>query len=799
MRLELEQNTSSVPFIEKNEQGEAASELRDLLRDGIKAANAGNRSQARTSLLRVTELDPKNETAWLWLASISEFPEELLAFLSRVLEINPENERALEWAGATKSLLSKTFVQRGIDAYEENRNDFATQCFTQALAYDEQNQMAWLWMASLSDSNDGKITYLEKVLNIDPENEAALVAYKKARNETTKTLLREAQAAAVAGRSAEAKTMLKAILEEMPDSEEAWTLNALFVDTFEEKVASYEKVLSINPANAAAAASLESLRSLMQLAGTAPAPQAEPEPETESQQAFTSENYELSDQPEVDEDSHRSPTQDLEFPTAAIAESSFAETAEPESAEEADAEPEAEMAPEIVEEPVADVAADDEDDEPAAIEMPHISFAPDAEPVAENAADTVVENAGVSEQLFIKADPGEEEETTPEMQPAPVIEEPASVEEYFADQVVRETLSEPQPEDYFYFEQPEPIAEQQDTPSEEAVPAPAESPFDSAAESYTAPVSAEYSDLMSTVAEVEAEAVVEDAVPFSPLDSGIPMPTGMLEALDNGSAEDAFKTFVVERPKADTAPCPFCSAGNDPQAFVCQSCMAMLTLSDLEMLLANQHADKVMVREAVEKMEHERSLREFNENELTILGIGHLNLRNFQYGYDCLAMAAQINPNNVVLNGQVHALHIRLEEIKKHEETQNTMPKGRTILVVDDSPTVRKLIAGKLEKSGHEVFCAEDGIAAMSHLEGVVPDLVLLDITMPRMDGYEVCKRIRSNDQTKDVPVVMISGKDGFFDKVRGRMAGTSGYITKPFGPETLMKAVEQHLKADAQ
>ena len=65
---------------------------------------------------------------------------------------------------------------------------------------------------------------------------------------------------------------------------------------------------------------------------------------------------------------------------------------------------------------------------------------------------------------------------------------------------------------------------------------------------------------------------------------------------------------------------------------------------------------------------------------------------------------------------------------------------------------------------------------------------------MPRMDGYQVCKLIRSNEATKDVPVVMISGKDGFFDKVRGKMAGTTNYITKPFGPETLMKAVNEYI-----
>jgi len=124
--------------------------------------------------------------------------------------------------------------------------------------------------------------------------------------------------------------------------------------------------------------------------------------------------------------------------------------------------------------------------------------------------------------------------------------------------------------------------------------------------------------------------------------------------------------------------------------------------------------------------------------------------------------------------------------------------RGHRILVVDDSPTVRKLISGKLEKSGHVVVCASDGVEALEQLENGLPDLVLLDITMPRMDGYEVCKQIRSNPEAKDLPVVMISGKDGFFDKVRGRMAGSTGYVTKPFGPETLMKALETYLLPEA-
>ena len=148
MRLEIESQTPSVTVTESSIQQPAAAysaEARELLAEGIKAAQVGDRVKARTALLKSTELDARSESAWLWLASISEYPEELLVFLTNVLEINPDNQRAIEWTAATKTLLSKTFVQRGIDAVEEAKPDYAAQCFNQALEYDQNNSMAWLW------------------------------------------------------------------------------------------------------------------------------------------------------------------------------------------------------------------------------------------------------------------------------------------------------------------------------------------------------------------------------------------------------------------------------------------------------------------------------------------------------------------------------------------------------------------------------------------------------------------------------------------------------------------------------
>src|SRR5829696_4318053 len=172
MRLEID-TTVSAPPIQEIGEGVDTDEVKSALNQGIKFAQAGNRPQARVALLRATELDPRNESAWLWLASISEYPEELLGFLNQVLDINPENQRAVEWKSATHSLLSKTFVHRGIDASQENQREFAAECFETALEYDDRNAAAWMWMASISDSNADRVPLLAKALALDPENDEA--------------------------------------------------------------------------------------------------------------------------------------------------------------------------------------------------------------------------------------------------------------------------------------------------------------------------------------------------------------------------------------------------------------------------------------------------------------------------------------------------------------------------------------------------------------------------------------------------------------------------------------------------
>lgn len=494
MRLEFEPKVAVMPLAGNGLSEEvpvsASPEFKTMLKKGIDAAKNGDRDAARTFLMEASEIEPLNEDAWMWLASISEYPEELFAFLNNVLTINPSNVRAKTWMAATETLLAKTLVQRATDAHQNGDDERAMQCVDQALSYDQRFEVAWSLKARIARSDDQKVECLQRVLALNPKNE-------------------------------EAQTALKALT----------------------KTGSKE---------------------------------------------------------------------------------------------------------------------------------------------ASNGRRKVKDMIGASEDVNIAA---------------------------------LETVEIP-------------------------------------------------TNMLSSFG-IETTAAKTDVAP---------------QAQHSATA------------KTNGAPCPLCSAENDATAIACNSCHAALSLSDIEALLSNPKADRERIQQSVTQMEAEWNLREFDKKELTALGIGQLNLRNFDVALKYLNEALTHDPNNVILAGQINAIAIRLDEMRRQEEIHESRPVGKKILVVDDSPTVRKLLSSKLEKSGHNVVCAVDGVEGLAMIAEGLPDLVLLDIAMPRMDGYEVCKEIRSNPAAKDLPVVMISGKDGFFDKVRGRMAGATGYVTKPFGPDTLMKALETYL-----
>jgi twitching motility two-component system response regulator PilG len=120
---------------------------------------------------------------------------------------------------------------------------------------------------------------------------------------------------------------------------------------------------------------------------------------------------------------------------------------------------------------------------------------------------------------------------------------------------------------------------------------------------------------------------------------------------------------------------------------------------------------------------------------------------------------------------------------------------GIKVLVIDDSNTIRRSAEIFLGQGGHQVVLAEDGFDALAKVNDHTPDLVFCDILMPRLDGYQTCAIIKRNPRFAHVPVIMLSSKDGLFDKARGRMVGSEDYLTKPFTKEQLLKAVQQFNK----
>jgi len=546
MQLDLETNTSSFPFVNGDPtKHDDQARFAEYLQSGVRAAQSGDRKTARNLLMSAVDIEPHNENAWLWMASISEYPEELLVFLNNVLDINPQNERALQWSASTKTLLSKTLVQRGVDANEDGRREFAMQCFDQALSYDDRNVTAWLWLASLADSESRKMEYLRHVLMLDPENEAAKSAMAEVDSESRATLFSGAAKAAVHGDTSSALAILDKIESRWPANKDVWVMRSHLAVAFEDKMASWQRILEMDANDQYATACISSLNWLEEMAKPG----------------------ETREQPEV---------------LAAIE------------------------------------------------ELPHA-----AEP------------AVVVDEFSIP---------THELPP---------VESVLAGNFI--SLS----------------ALKTDIPTapEPAVETSA-SPWDTTVHEDAAVSDFDYPTIDSNyLSEEVSEALRDQHVMIADEQYAIPSPVDVADSFDTARE--------VPMPEA-----PF-----------------------------EEHADQVGTE-----------------------------------------------PEPEVIDDRVR------------------------VLVVDDSQTARKLIAGKLEASGYNVLCAENGREAIQFAKTAAPALALVDIGMPMMDGYAVCRSLRDEPATQSIPVILISGKDGYFEEDRGTAAGASGFITKPFGPETLMKTVQNFL-----
>jgi len=132
------------------------------------------------------------------------------------------------------------------------------------------------------------------------------------------------------------------------------------------------------------------------------------------------------------------------------------------------------------------------------------------------------------------------------------------------------------------------------------------------------------------------------------------------------------------------------------------------------------------------------------------------------------------------------------------ETTKESNLTGLVVMVIDDSKTIRRTAETLLKKEGCEVITATDGFEALSKISDHQPQIIFVDIMMPRLDGYQTCALIKNNQVFKSTPVIMLSSKDGLFDKARGRIVGSEEYLTKPFTREELLGAIRRHVSDKA-
>lgn len=130
-------------------------------------------------------------------------------------------------------------------------------------------------------------------------------------------------------------------------------------------------------------------------------------------------------------------------------------------------------------------------------------------------------------------------------------------------------------------------------------------------------------------------------------------------------------------------------------------------------------------------------------------------------------------------------------------DTTETSLEGIKVMVIDDSKTIRRTAETLLKKAGCEVVTAIDGFEALAKITDQNPDVIFIDIMMPRLDGYQTCALIKKNSNYKNTPVILLTSKDGLFDRARGRIVGSDRYLTKPFTKDELLSAIKEHLATE--
>jgi twitching motility two-component system response regulator PilG len=252
--------------------------------------------------------------------------------------------------------------------------------------------------------------------------------------------------------------------------------------------------------------------------------------------------------------------------------------------------------------------------------------------------------------------------------------------------------------------------------------------------------------------------------------------------------------------------CPLCWATADESHSQCPQCKAILHLRDPDLFLFNPGLDITKVKEGILRMDYTLAQPPPGTDDFLLhlhMGLGHLNLRQFEEGVTHLRVALQVGKETQELRQQV-------DELLRHKTQFEATPSSSireapvkvpwaslTIMVVETQPAIRKLANLTLKRSGFRVLEAADSYEMGQLLQtGSEPDLVFLQFELPGANGYQLCQMLRNNPRTQQVPIILISTKDGFLHRLRGRWAGCTDFLTKPFAPEDLLGMVRKYCEA---
>jgi twitching motility two-component system response regulator PilG len=856
------------------------SDITNLLHGGVAAAKSGDKELARTLFVKVTKLEANNEAAWLWLASMSEQVNERFDYLQKVLAINPSNERALHWLKLSKEHIAKSYVQKGADAAKEGDKAMAVQHLLHAIDYDPDNEIAWMWLASLATSLEDKLAYLHRILNINPENQQVREMFLATNRQLARSLAQKGIDAFHLGDVELAREKLQDVMDYETDLEEVWLLKAYLTDTLEEKEAFFKRVVELNPSNHTAVTTLKAIEEQIDEKNSWRCPVCNTKEKTpfdicrvcnsvvslddidfvlandnvnetliregihKLKRSFkddiTAEDYyklgiaylnlkDLKESIAFFQASLRLKP-DNDFLTSKVEYmTELCKAKENEVSAQVPVVTEETLVAEDSAEPISNFPDNNlhsQVEEETSVDFGAITTQMPDEEVKEQVEETseeiriwqptstdgffAVNPASVSSQEEVAAQEFEEKEvsfdsaTTQELVEKeeslgwPLPETP-EISQASSDN------GEIEKEDTAPLELSESLKGQLEQSFGEAPSATVEKETQSPAS-----LNAEQTNVVETVTplilqeenaqpsltEREFFTIIETASVPSMTEEEVAIPSAEEEMVRHSDNEGSVVEECVEVSSEDSSEVEHESVALSDVEEAVESSAVEAAVMEASEVVDNSSAAQAIEVEAteVETQNDVATLAEVSNNETSQFEPSSSETFTFEapvvqtQSFELPATAQTVTQN--VGNGIPQLMRVS-SNVAVNQPIRKSA--NKTIMIVDDSPTVRKLVSMKLGKFGHRVITAVDGIEALAKMTEEVPDLILIDVAMPRIDGYQLCKLIKNNLTTKDVPIVMLSGKDGLLDKVRGKMAGASDYMTKPFEPETLLQTVNQH------